>query len=107
MSLDCYDPREYDPFLLSITRPLDYYKVRKYTDLDHHHLHLITFGVVGAGLMLIYPQLHMPVLKDPLLKDSRERIREQRAIVSCKTGILKDHHHTHSENPPRHLPFDR
>ncbi|XP_056437986.1 protein FAM228A isoform X1 [Gadus chalcogrammus] len=56
VSLDCYDPQEYDPFLLSITGPLDCYK------------------------------LQMPVLKDPLLMDSRERIREKRAVVSCKTG---------------------
>ncbi|CAL8313737.1 unnamed protein product [Lota lota] len=26
VSLDCYDPQEYDPFLLNITRPLHYYK---------------------------------------------------------------------------------
>ena len=32
VSLDCYDPQEYDPFLLSITRPLDCYKVRKHTN---------------------------------------------------------------------------
>uniref|UniRef100_A0A8C4ZQK4 Protein FAM228B n=1 Tax=Gadus morhua TaxID=8049 RepID=A0A8C4ZQK4_GADMO len=66
VSLDCYDPQEYDPFLL---KRMEY---------------------LGP--------LQMPVLKDPLLMDSRERIREKRAVVSCKTGILKNPT-THTREP--------
>ncbi|KAK1170280.1 protein FAM228A [Acipenser oxyrinchus oxyrinchus] len=70
--LEDYDPREYNPFLLHLSKP--------------HYFKFLT-----------------PTLNDPLLKQSYERMQEERLILLCQTGKVysdKEMEALHTPNLP-------